>query len=282
MPRFACSLALVLLAGCSDRAARERILPSVTSSSAGTQELPEASPVVWPEALPLDLEVPEPARSLVVYLDAGHGAENNPGNSSCFCEREQDFTLSLLDDVTAVLEEQGMTVVPSRAGSELVSYASRLEAARKARADAFVSLHSDIRGNGEEWSPDGAKTCLRSERAPGFSVLYADEGAGPLVARRLLLARAISDALLDAAFTPYTGAEYVGLYDGTPADRGVFVDRHTPDKRIFLLRKTEMPAVIVETHNALDPREALAFEEPLVRRAFSLALARGIVSALGL
>jgi N-acetylmuramoyl-L-alanine amidase len=282
MARIAGCLALILLAACSDRAGREiNIAASVASSSPAAPIQPDVSSGVWPEALPLDLEVPRPSRSLVVYLDAGHGAENNPGNSSCFCEREQDFTISLLDDVTAVLEEHGMTVVPSRAGSELVSYASRLEAARKARADAFISLHSDIRGNGEEWSPDGAKTCLRSERAPGFSVLYADEGAGPLVARRLLLARAISDALLDAAFTPYEGGEYAGLYEGTPADRGVFVDRRAPDKRIFLLRRTEMPAVIVETHNALDPREALAFEEPLVRRAFSLALARGIVSALG-
>jgi N-acetylmuramoyl-L-alanine amidase len=280
MKRAASGLALAFLVACSPRAERER-----EGASARPSALPSAvverEPAKWPEALPVDLEVPPLSRALVVYLDAGHGAESNPGNSSCFCEREQDFTLSLLDDVTAVLEEHGMTVVPSRAGSQLVSYANRLEAARKARADAFVSLHSDIRGDGEEWSPDGAKTCLRSERAPGFSVLYADEGAGPLVAKRLLLARALSDALLDAAFTPYEGAEYVGLYEGTPADRGVFVDRHTPDKRIFLLRRTEMPAVIVETHNALDPREAVAFEDPLVRRAFGLALARGIVSALG-
>jgi N-acetylmuramoyl-L-alanine amidase len=282
MARTATCLALVLLVACSDRADRERfIVASVASSSPAAPTEPDVSSDGWPEALPLDVEVPQASRALVVYLDAGHGAENNPGNSSCFCEREQDFTLSLLDDVTAVLEEHGMTVVPSRTGSELVSYASRLDAARKARADAFVSLHSDIRGDGEEWSPDGAKTCLRSERAPGFSVLYADEGAGPLVAKRLRLARAISDSLLDATFTAYAGGEYVGLYEGTPADRGVFVDRHVPDKRIFLLRKTEMPAVIVETHNALDPREALAFEDPLVRRAFGLALARGIVSALG-
>ena len=278
--RLAVALSLAALVSCTSRVEREREkrpAPAGSASVAATAALPPT----WPEALPIDLEVPEASRGLVIYLDAGHGAENNPGNSSCFCEREQDFTLSLLDDVTAVLEEHGMTVIPSRIGSELVSYASRLEAARKAKADAFVSLHSDIRGETEEWSPDGTKTCLRSERAPGFSVLYADEGAGPLVAKRLLLARAISDALLDAAFTPYEGAEYVGLYEGTPADRGVFVDRHVPEKRIFLLRKTDMPAVIVETHNALDPREALAFDDPLVRRAFGLALARAIVSALG-
>jgi N-acetylmuramoyl-L-alanine amidase len=120
----------------------------------------------------------------------GHGAENNPGNSSCFCEREQDFTLSLLDDVTAVLEEHGMTVVPSRAGSELVGYANRLEAARKAHADAFISLHSVIRGDGEEWSPDGAKTCLRSG-APRLRCCTPTK-VRALVARRLRLARVIS------------------------------------------------------------------------------------------
>jgi len=273
---------ILSLVGCpSEGDGVVKISGSEAPASASASSQPEPVSPVWPEALPRDLEVPVPSRPIVVYLDAGHGAENNPGNSSCFCEREQDFTLSLLDDVTNVLEEHGFVVVPSRFGSELVSYAKRIEAARKARADAVVSLHSDIRGAGEEWSPDGAKTCLKSERAPGFSVLYADEGDGPLVAKRLVLARAISDALIDAAFIPYQGGEYVGLYEGTPADRGVFVDRHAMDKRIFLLRRTEMPAVIVETHNALDPREATAFEDPTVRRSFALAVARGLVAAFG-
>jgi hypothetical protein len=40
-----------------------------------------------------------------------------------------------------------------------------------------------------------------------------------------------------------------------------------------------MPAVIVETHNALDSREAILWEDPIVRRAFSLALAKGLVLA---
>lgn len=224
--------------------------------------------------------MPVRRRPIVVYLDAGHGAKDNSGATSCYCVEEQAFTQSLALDVKEDLTALGFKVILSRTGLQLVSYADRVETATRSRADVFVSLHSDIRGRPEEWSPDGVSTCKRSIEAPGFSVLYSDEGAPSLAEGRKRLAESIADALQEAMFIPYRGAEYVGLYEPIPSEDGVFVDRHAEGKRIFVLRKSTMPAVIVETHNALDPREATAFEDSIVRRAFSLALAKGIVGAV--
>ncbi len=156
-----------------------------------------------------------------------------------------------------------------------------MEAARRVGADVFVSLHSDIRGKPDEWNPNGGSAiCRRALEAPGFAVLYSDEGAPALAERRKAFADGIASALLEAKFIPYLGAEYVDLYEPIPSPTGVYVDRHEDKKRIFILRRTTMPAVIVETHNALDSREAIAFEDPLVRRRFSLALAKGIFAVV--
>lgn len=237
-------------------------------------------PSVWPNALPRELEIPASngGRRVVVYLDAGHGADKNEGNTSSFCVAEQDFTKALADDVAAELEATGrFQVIPSRVGGEKIPYVERVELARLLEADVFVSLHSDVRGKSETWSPDAGMSCLRSFDAPGFSVLFSDEPGPASAPDRERLATSIAGSLADAGFTAYGGREYEGLYGRIGEGSGVFVDRHEHDKRIFVLRRTAMPAVIVETHNALDPREAEAFEDPCVRHAFALALGRGLL-----
>lgn len=242
-----------------------------------------------------DLSLPEPgadvevreldastlARPVRLLLDAGHGAADNPGNTSSFGVAEQDFTLDLALDVAAQLEATGgFEVRLSRRPGETIAYPARVEAARAMGADAFVSLHSDVRGTTRLWSPVPGMETRAAVDAPGFSVLFADEGDAALVQRRRGLALAVALEMGAAGFFPYGGAEYEGLYAADGAAAGAFVDRHDDAKRIFVLRRTPMPAVIVETHNALDPREAARWDEAWHRRAFAMALGRGLAAAI--
>lgn len=206
-----------------------------------------------------------------VFLDPGHGAAGNTGNRSSRCEDEQDFTLSLALDVAPRLEATGhFTVTLSRGPGQLVPYRDRVAAA--AEADVFVSLHSDVRGAAE---PD--RECPTSRDAPGFSVLWSDDGAAELVASRQALARTTAEALRALGLTAYDGDEYTGLYEGDAVE-GVFVDRHEPGKRIFVLRQPTMPSIIIETHNAWDDREAARWEEEGTRAAFADALAAALIA----
>src|SRR5512146_1490029 len=211
-----------------------------------------------------------------VAIDPGHGAPDNRGNLSSFCVDEQDAMLEVGEALRDRLEATGYFEVRlSRERGALVDYADRVADAEAWGADVFVSLHSDVRGHADHWSPEPGRTCPITMDAPGFAVLYSDEGDAGLAGQRLALGRAIARRMEEAGFLAYGGAAYVGLYehDGT---RGVFADRHAPEQRIFVLRRTVMPAVLVETHNALDPREATRWRAPETLDAFSAAVAAAL------
>ena len=216
-----------------------------------------------------------------IYLDAGHGAEGNKGNTSCYCVEEQDFTLVAARALADRLEDTGhFEVRLSREGDERTSYAGRIEDAELWGAEVFVSLHSDVRGKLEHWSPAPGETCPTSSTGPGFSVLWSDEGEPALVDRRHALARSVAHRMQAAGLPPYGGSAYEGLYEGDPTVPGAFVDRHAADQRIFVLRRTAMPAVLIETHHALDPREAERWTEPRTHDAFAAAVAAALVDVL--
>lgn len=280
-------VAAVSLLGCggggeaeaSERASTPAVTLDRSPVPLGEPDLTEPDPGASAEVLPLDTSAI--ARPLRVLLDAGHGAADNHGNTSTFGVAEEEFTLDLAHDVAAELEATGAFEIRlSRGAGERVAYAARLDAARALRADAFVSLHSDVRGTVRAWSPVPGLTTRAAVDAPGFTVLHADEGDPALAARRRDLAVSVAAAMHEAGFFPYGGAAYQGLYAPDPDQPGAFVDRHEPAKRIFVLRRAPMPSIIVETHNALDPREAARWDEAHTRRAFAMALARGLVDAL--
>lgn len=264
-------LAVALLGACDPRGEAAGGTP--TASAPASSPPPHAGLTGLTE-----FEVPPAGRPLRVALDAGHGAAGNRGNESSYCVAEEDFTLALAYDVEALLGEVGgFEVFLTRSGSARVPYEERVRDAEALGAEVFVSLHSDVRGHIATWSPREGLECRFAEDAPGFSVLLSDDGAEALVERRRALAVEVARWLVEAGFMPYGGAEYESLYASLPGDQpGVFLDRHEPAKRVFVLRRPRMPSIIVETHNALDRREAEAWETPEVRRAFGLALAAAL------
>lgn len=286
-PRRRTLLSLAGLAGlgalawaAAPRRASRRLL-ALASPSPLHPAPPPPRPARWPDpelylSAPA-LSLPPPSSPRRVYLDPGHGAPNNRGNTSCRCELEESFTSRTARAVADRLEATGAFEVRlSREGERAVDYRERVEAAQAWGAAAFVSLHSDVRGQPERHEGD----CPVSLLAPGFSVLWSDEGDPALAGSRLSLARAVARRMEEAGFLAYGGGEYTGLYAPDAAQRGVFVDRHEPDKRIFVLRRPTMPAILVETHHALDPREVARWEEPATLDAFATALAAALLDTL--
>jgi N-acetylmuramoyl-L-alanine amidase len=246
--------------------------PSVRSAGAASVAEP-----VWPAPRVALLPLTPPAtglgRALRLYLDAGHGAEGNRGNVSAVCEPEQDFTKRLARELVSRLDAAAdFDAMASRTGAELPSYAARVEQARAWRADLFVSLHSDVRGQWLATEGGAMPPCPESAEEPGFAVLWSDEAEGQLLAGRVAFARALGWRLEQIGLPPYDGAGYRDLYERDPEQPGVFLDRHATGKRIYVLRTAEMPAVILETHNAWHPGEVERWNEASTLDAVATAI----------
>jgi len=229
---------------------------------------------------PVPLDPPEGFGRKKIYVDAGHGSAGNIGNRGCFCQEEYLFTLRVAHRLAADLEATGLfSVRMSREGDEQTGYKTRVEEA-SAWADAFVSIHSDVRGPYSVWSPREGLMCNRNTGQHGFSVLWSEEGEEPLRSARQRLSDRLSARMIEAGFHPYHGIEYEGLYRGDPQAPGSFVDVHEPGERIMVLRRPTVPSVIIETHQALDVDEVGRWHEERTLAAFSSAVSAGLVDAL--
>ena len=236
----------------------------------------------WPAAgAPLQaqrVEVPSGFGKRRVYIDAGHGADGNPGVGSVRCEQEMDFTLRVAEHLAKSLEQTGhFTAKVSRQAGEAVSYPGRLRAAADFRADAILSLHADARGMAYAWEAAPGMVCFRNDSTPGFSVLYSDRGAPALNAARRKLARSVARRMSLAGMLAYDGRDYPGLYLDDQDQAGAFIDR----RQLYLLRKPAVPSIIVETHHFLDLEEATRWQEPRTLEAFAAAVSAALVEALG-
>jgi N-acetylmuramoyl-L-alanine amidase len=238
---------------------------------------------VWPDpAAELRLLDPPPAaaRARRIALDPGHGAPGNSGNRSAYCVDEQEFTLELAEDLAGRLRALGgFEVRLTRARGELVTYPERITRAEAWGAELLLSLHSDVRGRPEPWEPEPGRSCPRSRDEPGFAVLFSDSGEPARVERCRELAAQLARSLATSGFLPYSGEDYGGSYAPEASASGVFVDRHDPGKRIFLLWRPAIPAVLVETHNALDDREEARWRQERTRAAFARAVANALALA---
>lgn len=270
----------VLALGCTFPPAQELAPSGATTGNAAVNAAPAAvAPPVWPApGSPLRV-LPAPPVGGTLLLDAGHGAAGNSGNTNWRCEAEGDVMRRITDGVADAMGNTGLAVRRTRPDGAHVAYPDRLAASRG--ADWLVSLHSDSRaGSGPYVHPTTG--CTVAADAAGFSVLWSDEGAAPLVARRRAFAYAVARRMIEAGFLPYPGLDYGGLYEGDVLAPGVFVDRHALAKRIMLLRRPPVPSVIVETHQAWDPADAARWEEPATWAAFGAAVHAAIADVVAL
>lgn len=118
-------------------------------------------------------------RDIVVAIDAGHGGED-PGARGRRGTQEKDVVLSIARRLADKINgESGMRAVLIRNGDYYIGLRQRMEKARAARADLFVSIHADA---------------FKDSRANGASVyVLSSRGASSEAARWLAQRENASD-----------------------------------------------------------------------------------------
>jgi len=95
-----------------------------------------------PAATPVPLR-PRVARLATIVIDPGHGGED-PGARGRLGSREKDITLTIAKRLKELIDaEPDMRAVLTRDGDFYVPLQTRVDKARRVKADLFVSVHAD-------------------------------------------------------------------------------------------------------------------------------------------
>lgn len=178
-----------------------------------------------------------------IYIDQGHNPQNPNAGAEGNGYREQDLTYRIGVELADILRAEGYDVRLSRptadtqlGTSNASSLAARVNEANEWGADYFISLHANA-------------STIPSASGSEALVYRVDSTAGRLGES---IVRYLSDAT------------------GLP-NRGV-----TPRTNLYVLRRTRMPAVLVELGFITNPGDAaLMANSP---QLFALGVANGITA----
>jgi len=177
----------------------------------------------------------------LIVVDPGHGGWDNGASWEGRLEKDDNLRLGL--EVYRLLQEQGIPAIITRDSDVFVTLADRATIANDAGADLFVSLH---RNSYPEQTPT-------ANGVENFIYLTAPAETSGKAAQLVL-------------------EEVVEV--GVQADRGVSRGDY------YVLRKTNMPAMLLEMGFIINEIDNQLFDEHL--QDYAMAIVRGILRYFGL
>ena len=180
------------------------------------------------------IDVSSPLRGVRIAVDPGHPPIGSTGPTGFY---EGVATLAIGERVQRLLTERGAVAIMTRTTAAAVPLGDRPVMARRADAQAFVSIHLNAK-------PDGANPNL----ANGSGTYYFQPQSAAL-------ARAIQSRLLVR----------LGL-----SNEGTWFDN------LAVVRGPWMPSVLVEGAYVIVPEQEAALRTPEFQEAYALAIVEGL------
>jgi N-acetylmuramoyl-L-alanine amidase len=183
-----------------------------------------------------------PNGRVLVMIDPGHGGKDS-GAIGLGGTREVDVILPIAKRVAAILEGQGIRTKLTRDGDYFVGLDERVEMSDRANATIFVSIHA----NSIDGRPD----------VNGLETYYYGTEGGKLaeIVHRNVLSTVTSK----------------GFYIG---------NRNTRRARFLVLRKSNVPAILVETGYLTSEAEVARLRRSDYQATEAEGIARGILEYL--
>jgi N-acetylmuramoyl-L-alanine amidase len=215
---------------------------------------PPTAPVVQPP-LPVKLPVAQPVepdknkknavvdRQILVMIDPGHGGKD-PGAIGVNSLREVDVILPIALQVSEILKKNGISTQLTRDRDYFVGLNERVQMSSQAGASIFVSIHANSIDN----RPD----------VHGLETYHYKVGEE--------LANTVHQKILNVFNTDLK----------VPLN-----DRHVRSARFLVLRKSDIPAILVEAGYLSSPEESLQLAKADYQANMAKAIAQGILEYLG-
>ncbi len=211
----------------------------------------------------------------VIVVDAGHGG-HDPGATAAVLD-EKDITLATALALRKRLERGGRyRVVMTRDSDVFIPLAVRVQIARRAGADLFISLHADSAGS--DPGTHGASVYTLSDHGETrvSEVLgqrewfsrHGDRAGDPGVGRILLD--------LTQRSTLNRSALFAGLLVDRVSDKIDLLPNTRRDAGYFVLLAPDVPAVLLEMGFITSPRDQARLTDLTERRKLTDAIAGAI------
>lgn len=219
-------------------------------------------------------------RDVVIAIDAGHGGKD-PGARGPTGLREKDAVLALARKLAAEINAQpGMKAVLTRNSDVFLRLRTRIDKARKHRADMFVSLHADAfndpRAHGSSVyvlsnrgaSNEAAQWLAEKENAADLVGGVSLDDKDDQVAQVLLdlSQEATIEASIKVASRVLGGLKTVGKVHRKQVERAGFVVLKSPD----------IPSILVETAFISNPTEEARLRDSEYQTRMAKAIAAGV------
>jgi len=213
----------------------------------------------------------------LVVLDPGHGGSNAGAQGAVPSLHEKQLTLAIATQVAAKLREHGIAALLTRTDDRTLTLRQRTDAADRANADLFVSIHANASPTRTQrgyetyvLTTKGVDVDARALRAesvtprpgidPDIALVLDDVERGASQWEAADLAARMQRAIRDRR--------------GPEGDRGV-----RQDSEHVLLGAT-MPAVLVEVGFIDHPVEGKELAEPATQAQLAAAIAEAIEDRL--
>ena len=215
-------------------------------------------------------------RERVVVIDPGHGG-HDPGASGPNGHTEEDANLAAAEALRTILQARGYSVELTREDDSYVGLAERIERARGARADLFLSLHAD---GLDDASVRGASVyTLSEERAGNMARELRTEGDFDVYQVSLgEEERDVGDILFDLASTSTRNesARLASLLVTELSGEVSMLRNSHRKKSLRVLLSPDVPAVLVEMGFISNAEDERNLTDARWRRRTMGALADGI------
>jgi len=210
-----------------------------------------------------------------VVLDVGHTTKS-PGARSARGADEFDFNLRLAKQIDQALLDAGFskTVLMVTTGPAIRSLYARVAHANELSANLLLSIHHDSVPNSflDKWDYNG-KPQTFSDRFKGHSIFVSNDNPDP---KDSLLFGSMLGQQLKARglqYTPHYTESFMGRWQRTLLDADAGVYRYDT---LFVLKKTQMPAVLLEAGSIANRDEESVMASPERQQLISAAVVNAV------
>lgn len=243
-------------------------------------------PISEPETPPKQAEASpargskKSARAITIVLDPGHGGED-PGAIGSRGSMEKNVTLSIARRLRERIEnDPGMKAALTRDGDFFVPLQTRVQKARRAKADLFVSIHADA------W--------IKPEARGSSVFVLSEKGASSAAARYLAQKENDADKVGGVNFTvddPHLARTLMDLTqtatqnDSMKLGKSVLTNlgsvnalhKASVEQAGFaVLKAPDIPSILIETAFISNPEEEKRLNDEDYQERLAEAIMRGI------